>query len=126
MRALAILAMFVALSTPALGQTPPHQEILGFKLGQAAPEFTDVTNLPDVLGEDIARDMTGFMMVEQPKGAGAYHVISDGRTSPYRLRIRAPSFAHMQTLPALCEGGLLSDLLAVIGAMDYVLADVDR
>jgi hypothetical protein len=39
---------------------------LGFKLGQAAPEFTDVTNLPDVLGEDIARDMTGFMMVEQP------------------------------------------------------------
>jgi hypothetical protein len=66
MRALAILAMFVALSTPALGQTPPHQEILGFKLGQAAPEFTDVTNLPDVLGEDIARDMTGFMMVEQP------------------------------------------------------------
>jgi len=66
MRALAILAMFVALSTPARGQTPPHQEILGFKLGQAAPEFTDVTNLPDVLGEDIARDMTGFMMVEQP------------------------------------------------------------
>jgi len=56
----------VALSTPARGQTPPHQEILGFKLGQAAPEFTDVTNLPDVLGEDIARDMTGFMMVEQP------------------------------------------------------------
>ena len=66
MRALAILAIFVALSTPARGQTPPHQEILGFKLGQAAPEFTDVTNLPDVLGEDIARDMTGFMMVEQP------------------------------------------------------------
>ena len=66
MRALPILAIFVALSTPARGQTPPHQEILGFKLGQAAPEFTDVTNLPDVLGEDIARDMTGFMMVEQP------------------------------------------------------------
>ncbi len=67
-----------------------------------------------------------FMMVEQPKGAGAYHVISDGRTSPYRLRIRAPSFAHMQTLPALCEGALLSDLLAALGAMDFVLADIDR
>lgn len=67
-----------------------------------------------------------MQMVEQPKGANCYYVISDGRNSPYRLRIRAPSFAHMQTLPALCEGGLLSDLLAVIGAMDYVLADVDR
>lgn len=67
-----------------------------------------------------------FMMVEQPKGWSGYYVISDGRTSPYRLRIRAPSFAHMQTLPVLCEGHLLSDLLAVIGAMDYVLADVDR
>lgn len=67
-----------------------------------------------------------FQAVEQPKGIGAYHVVSDGRTSPYRLRIRAPSFAHMQTLPALCEGHLLSDLLSVIGAMDYVLADVDR
>lgn len=67
-----------------------------------------------------------FAMIEQPKGNSGYYVISDGRTSPYRLRIRAPSFAHMQTLPALCQGHLLSDLLAVIGAMDYVLADVDR
>jgi hypothetical protein len=65
-RALATLAMFVALSTPALSQTPLHQEILGFKLGQPAPELTDVRDLPDVLGEDITRDMTGFMMVEQP------------------------------------------------------------
>lgn len=68
----------------------------------------------------------GFQLVEQPKGQAAYHVISDGRNSAYRLRVRAPSFAHMQTLPALTEGALLSDLLAVIGAMDFVLADVDR
>lgn len=67
-----------------------------------------------------------FCMVEQPKGISGYHVVSDGRSSPYRLRIRAPSFAHMQTLPALTRGHLISDLLAVIGAMDYVLADVDR
>lgn len=67
-----------------------------------------------------------YQLVEQPKGMGSYHVISDGRNSPYRLRVRAPSFAHMQTLPALCEGGLLSDLLASLGAMDFVLADVDR
>ncbi len=67
-----------------------------------------------------------FAMVEAPKGNSGYYLVSDGRTSPYRMRIRAPSFAHMQTLPALCEGHLLSDLLAVIGAMDFVLADIDR
>lgn len=67
-----------------------------------------------------------FAMVEQPKGIAGYYLVSDGRTSPYRLRIRTPSFAHMQTLPALARGHLLSDLLAIIGAMDFVLADIDR
>jgi NADH-quinone oxidoreductase subunit C/D len=71
------------------------------------------------VGESVA-------MVEQPKGIAGYYVVSDGRTSPYRVRIRTPSFAAIQTLPALCRGHLLSDLLAVIGATDYVLADIDR
>lgn len=67
-----------------------------------------------------------FAMVEQPKGISGYYLVSDGRTSPYRLRLRTPSFAHMQTLPVMCRGHLLSNLLAVIGAMDFVLADIDR
>ena len=66
-RVLATLAMFVALSTPALAETPKRQEILGFTLGQRAPELTEASNLQDLLGPEIARDMTGLMIVEQPK-----------------------------------------------------------
>jgi NADH-quinone oxidoreductase subunit C/D len=65
-------------------------------------------------------------VIEATKGANGYYLVSDGGTSSYRTRIRSPSFPHMQTLPLLCRGAMIPDLLAVLGAMDYVLADVDR
>ncbi|MBI2817023.1 MAG: NADH-quinone oxidoreductase subunit C/D [Acidobacteria bacterium] len=64
--------------------------------------------------------------IEGSKGMYAYYLISDGNTESYRTRIRTPSFPHMQTLPLLTRGGMVADLLAVLGAMDFVLADVDR
>ena len=64
--------------------------------------------------------------IEATKGANGYYLISDGNTVSYRTRIRTPSFPHMQMLPKLVNGGMVPDLLAVLGAMDYVLADVDR
>jgi NADH-quinone oxidoreductase subunit C/D len=64
--------------------------------------------------------------IEGTKGNNGYYLVSDGGTNSYRTRIRTPSFAHLQTLPLMCRGRLIPDLLAVLGAMDYVLADVDR
>jgi NADH-quinone oxidoreductase subunit C/D len=64
--------------------------------------------------------------VEAAKGANSYYLVSDGSTSSYRTRIRAPSFAHVQMVPLLCRGGEIPDLAAVLGSIDYVLADVDR
>jgi len=64
--------------------------------------------------------------IEATKGNNGYYLISDGSTVSYRTRIRTPSFPHMQMLPVLCRGRLIPDLLACLGAMDFVLADVDR
>jgi NADH-quinone oxidoreductase subunit C/D len=63
---------------------------------------------------------------EATKGANTYYAISDGNTSPYRMRLRTPSFAHMQMIPYISKGYTVSDLLSILGAMDYVLADIDR
>jgi NADH-quinone oxidoreductase subunit C/D len=64
--------------------------------------------------------------IEATKGNNGYYLISDGGTNSYRTRIRTPSFAHVQMLPLLCRGRMIPDLLAVLGSLDYVLADVDR
>ncbi|WP_263366302.1 NADH-quinone oxidoreductase subunit C/D [Edaphobacter bradus] len=64
--------------------------------------------------------------IEGTKGNNGYYLISDGGTGSYRTRIRTPSFPHMQMLPQLCRGLMIPDLLAILGSLDYVLADIDR
>jgi NADH-quinone oxidoreductase subunit C/D len=64
--------------------------------------------------------------IEATKGNNGYYLVSDGGTVSYRTRIRTPSFPHLQMLPLIVRGAMIPDLLAVLGAMDYVLADVDR
>ena len=67
-----------------------------------------------------------FSCIEATKGNNAYYLISDGSTMPYRVRIRTPSFAHLQMVPFMSRGAMIPDLMAILGSIDFVLADVDR
>jgi NADH-quinone oxidoreductase subunit D len=64
--------------------------------------------------------------IESPRGEMAYYVVSDGEPRPYRCYIRGPSFGNLQGLSKLIEGGLLADVIASLGSIDFVLGDVDR
>lgn len=67
-----------------------------------------------------------YQRIESPKGELGYYLVSDGGPKPYRMHVRAPSFANLEALPAMIEGQLLSDAVAGIGSIDIVLGEVDR
>jgi NADH-quinone oxidoreductase subunit D len=67
-----------------------------------------------------------YHAVESPKGEIGFYMVSDGTPNPYRCHVRAPSFINLQSLPDLCRGALLADLVAIIGTTDIVLGEVDR
>lgn len=67
-----------------------------------------------------------FQMIEATKGINSYYLTSDGSTMSYRTRIRTPSFAHLQQIPAVIRGSMVADLIAYLGSIDFVMADVDR
>jgi NADH-quinone oxidoreductase subunit C/D len=63
---------------------------------------------------------------ETSRGSNGYYLVSDGGTASYRSRIRTPTFAHVQMLPLIARGYTVADLLSILGAIDFILSDLDR
>jgi NADH-quinone oxidoreductase subunit D len=67
-----------------------------------------------------------YAAVEAPKGEFGVYLVSDGTNKPYKCKIRAPGFAHMQAMDFLSRGHMLADVSAIIGSIDVVFGEVDR
>ncbi len=67
-----------------------------------------------------------YTAVEAPKGEFGVYLVSNGTNKPYRCKIRAPGFAHLQAMDSICKGHMLADSVAILGAMDVVFGEIDR
>jgi NADH-quinone oxidoreductase subunit D len=67
-----------------------------------------------------------YAAVEAPKGEFGVYLVSDGTNRPYRCKIRAPGFAHLQAMDFMCKGHMLADVSAILGSLDIVFGEVDR
>lgn len=100
--------------------TPPRKERTMHDIETLITHFLGVSWGPVIPpGESLVH-------IEATKGDNGYYLVSDGSTMAYRVRIRAPSFPHMQMVPLISRGSMIPDLLAILGSIDFVLADVDR
>ena len=67
-----------------------------------------------------------YAAVEAPKGEFGVYLVSDGSNKPYRCKIRAPGYPHLQAMDWMCRGHLLADVSAIIGSLDIVFGEIDR
>lgn len=112
---------------------PAGEVIARHKLAMPQPRVDMLKNIDSLIPHFINASWGAVIpageaavTIEAAKGLNTYSLISDGGTGPYRVRIRTPSFAHLQMIPLLSRGVYLADLIAIIGSIDFVMADVDR
>jgi NADH-quinone oxidoreductase subunit C/D len=100
--------------------TPPLKEKTMQDIETLITHFLGVTWGPVIPAGEA------MIPIEASKGSNGYYLVSDGGTSSYRSRIRTPSFPHIQMVPFITKGYTIPDLLSILGALDFVLADLDR
>jgi NADH-quinone oxidoreductase subunit D len=111
----------LAVGADGLGNSPAHiAKIMGQSMEALIHHFKLVTEGFRVPAGQV------YASVESPRGELGCHVVSDGGTRPYRVHLRDPSFTNLQSVSAMCEGGLLADVIAAVASIDPVMGGVDR
>jgi NADH-quinone oxidoreductase subunit C/D len=100
--------------------TPPPKERTLQHIETLIPHFLQVSWGPVMPANE------SLQMIEATKGINSYYLTSDGGTMSYRTRIRTPSYPHLQQIPSVINGSMVADLIAYLGSIDFVMADVDR
>ncbi|AVM00277.1 NADH dehydrogenase subunit D [Gordonia iterans] len=104
-----------------LGNSPAHiARIMGVSMESLIHHFKLVTE-----GLRVPAGQC-YVAVEAPRGELGVHVVSDGGTRPYRVHFRDPSFTNLQAVAAMCEGGLVADVITAVASIDPVMGGVDR
>ncbi|MBA9001412.1 MULTISPECIES: NADH-quinone oxidoreductase subunit D [Thermomonospora] len=111
----------LAIGTDGMGNSPRHiAHIMGTSMEALIHHFKLVTE-----GFRVPAGQA-YAAVESPRGELGVHVVSDGGTRPYRVHFRDPSFTNLQATPAMCEGGMVADVIAAVASIDPVMGGVDR
>jgi NADH dehydrogenase (ubiquinone) Fe-S protein 2 len=100
--------------------TPPSRAFMKYSMESLIHHFKLFTEGFIVPAGEV------YLPVEAPKGEFGVHLVSDGSTRPYRCRIKAPGFLHLQALDMMSRGHLIADLVTIIGTQDIVFGEVDR
>jgi NADH-quinone oxidoreductase subunit D len=111
----------LALGPDGLGPSPAHiAHIMGESMEALIHHFKLVTE-----GFRVPAGQA-YVPIEAPRGELGCHLVSTGGTRPYRAHFRDPSFTNLQSLAAMCEGGMVADVIAAVASIDPVLGGVDR
>ncbi len=109
------------LGPDGLGNSPAHiARIMGTSMEGLIHHFKIVTEGFRVPAGQV------YSAVESPRGELGVHMVSDGGTRPYRVHYRDPSFTNLQAVAAMCEGGMVADVIAAVASIDPVMGGVDR
>ena len=109
------------LGADGLGNSPKHiAKIMGTSMEGLIHHFKLVTEGIRVPAGQV------YTAVESPRGELGVHMVSDGGTRPYRVHYRDPSFTNLQAVAAMCEGGMVADVIAAVASIDPVMGGVDR
>lgn len=111
----------LAIGSDGIGNSLDHiKHIMGESMEALIHHFKLVTEGFNVPSGQV------YVPIESPKGELGLHVVSEGGTRPWRVHLRDPSFNNLQAIPAMCEGGMLADVVVAVASVDPVLGGVDR